>query len=92
MSISEANKRVTSAIRQAMEEADQVLDASGPAKKKFVLQAVSRITEATMDESDASIVNALASPMIDLIVAASKGGLAVNVPRPKCCSSKWWRR
>ena len=77
-------ERVTSTIRQAMEEADQVLDASGPTKKKFVLEAVSSLTKATMDESDANLVNALAGPMIDLIVAASKGALQVNVPPPKC--------
>ena len=76
--------RVATTIKQAMEEADQVLDASGPAKKKFVLEAVRRITEATMDENEANLVNALASPMIDLIVAASKGALAVNVKPPKC--------
>ena len=76
--------KVTSTIKQAMEEADQVLDASGPTKKKFVLEAVRRISESTMDESDANIVNALAGPMIDLVVAASKGALAVNVPPPKC--------
>ena len=73
-------ERVTSTIRQAMEEADQVLDASGPTKKKFVLEAVRSITEATMDESEANLVNALAGPMIDLVVAASRGALAVNVP------------
>ena len=77
-------KKVTTTIRQAMEEADQVLDASGPAKKKFVLEAVRSITEATMDESEANLVNALAGPMIDLVVAASKGALAVNLPSPKC--------
>ena len=77
-------ERVTSTVKQAMEEADQVLNAPGPTKKKFVLEAVRRITEATMDESDANLVNALASPMIDLIVAASKGALAVNVKPPKC--------
>ena len=77
-------ERVTSTIRQAMEEADQVREASGPAKKKFVLEAVRHITEATMDESDANIVNALAGPVIDLIVAASRGELAVNLPTPRC--------
>ena len=76
-------------VRTAMEEADQVLDATGPGKKQFVLEAVRSLTASSMDEDDANIINALAPHVVDLVVAATKGQLAVNVREARrrlyCC-------
>ena len=82
-------QRVMSLVRTAMEEAYQVLDATGPAKKKYVLEAVRSLTASSMDEDDANIINALAPHVVDLVIAASRGELAVNVREARrrlyCC-------
>ena len=74
-------------VQTAMEEAEQVLDATGPAKRKYVLEAVRSLTASSMDEDDANIINAIAPHVVDLVIAATKGELAVNVreARRLCC-------
>ena len=71
--------RVMLLVRNAMEDADAVRGADGAAKKAFVIEAVRALTEDTMDEDDANLVNALVPYAVDLVVAASRGELAVNV-------------
>ena len=71
--------RVMLLVRKAMEDADAVQGADGATKKAYVIQAVRSLTESTMDEDDASLVNTLVPYAIDLIVAATRGELAVNV-------------
>ena len=73
-----ALNRVMLVVRKAMEDAD-LIQADGPTKKAFVIEAVRALTEDTMDEDDANLVNALVPYAIDLVVAASRGELAVNV-------------
>ena len=76
-------------IASAIEEADQVLDTTGGAKKEYVLQAVRSLVASSMDNDDANLINALAPHVVDLVIAASRGQLAVNVrearrrPRPR---------
>ena len=72
-----ALNRVMLVVRKAM--ADAVRGADGATKKAFVIGAVHALTEDTMDEDDANLVNALVPYAIDLVVAASRGELAVNV-------------
>ena len=74
-----ALNRVMLVVRKAMEDADAVQGADGATKKAFVIEAVRALTEDTMDEDDANLVNALVPYAIDLVVAASRGELAVNV-------------
>ena len=71
--------RVMLVVRAAMEDADAVRGADGATKKQYVIEAVRALTEDTMDEDDANLVNALVPYAIDLVVAASRGELAVNV-------------
>ena len=74
-------ERVVERLKDAMEDADHVPEASGPAKKKFVLESVRSLTKTLMDESEANLVNALAPFLVDLVCEATKGNLAVNLPK-----------
>ena len=77
-------QKVVDRVRELMEEADCVLDAPGPTKKKYVQETIRAITESLMDESEANLVNGLVGPMVDLIVAASRGDIKINIPKPRC--------
>lgn len=78
-----ALNRVMLVIRKAMEDADAVQGADGSAKKAYVIEAVRTLTEDTMDEDDANLVNALVPYAIDLVVAATRGDLAVNIRKAR---------
>ena len=83
-------ERVITRLKDAMEDADHVPQASGASKRAFVLESVRDLTSSLMDESEANLVNALAPHIIDLVCEATKGNLAVNLPKkcrwPPCAS------
>jgi len=71
-----------------MEEAEAVAGASGPQKKAYAVEALRAIAGRSLSPDDASVVDALAPHVIELIIAASRGLLHVNeqgLPFP-CCT------
>jgi hypothetical protein len=87
MSFDTTPQRLTSALATAVEEAEQVAGSTGPEKKAFAVEAMRAIAGRTLNVEDTILVGALAGPLVDLIVAASKGLLHVNEkeePSPRC--------
>ena len=61
-----------------IEEAEKVRSASGAQKKAYVVEAARALADRTLAADEARVVNALAPHIIDAVVAASKGLIAVN--------------
>ena len=85
------NKLITVLVG-AMEDAEQISGASGPDKKRYALEAVRRLAASTLSLDESILVGDLTPALVDLIVAASRGLIDVNVvnekgePSPRCFS------
>ena len=73
-------------LTRIMVEAEQIVGASGAAKKIIVLEATRRHAVHSMTTDDALLATALSLAIVDSVCAASNGLLALNV-RSETCST-----
>jgi len=73
-------------LTRSMVEAEQIVGASGAAKKIIVLEATRRHAVHSMTTDDALLVTALSPAIVDSVCAASNGLLALNVRPEPCCA------
>ena len=73
-------------LTRSMIEAEQIIGASGAAKKLIVVETTRRHAVHALTTDDALLVTALTPAIVDSLVAASNGQLALNVPPQTCCA------
>ena len=85
-------KKFITELALAMEEAEQIAGSTGPDKKAYAVEAMRAIAARSLSFGDALLVGDLAPHIVELVVAATKGRIDVNVidekggePSPRCC-------
>ena len=83
-------KKLIAALATAMEEAEQIAGSSGADKRLYALGALRSLAVNTLSFDDALLVG-LAPHIVEIIVAATKGLVDINIdekggePSPRCC-------
>jgi hypothetical protein len=86
-------KKLVVVLTTLMEEAEQVAGSTGADKRLYVVEAMRRLAASTLSLDEAILVGGLTPALVDLIVAASKGLIDVNIidekggePSLRCCA------
>jgi hypothetical protein len=73
-------------LTRSMVEAEQIVGASGAAKKLVVLETTRRHAVHSLTADDAVLVTTLTPAIVDSVCAASNGLLNLNVRPESCCA------
>ena len=84
-------KKLIAALVAAMVDAEQIAGSTGPQKKEYAVAAMRSLAVHSLSFEDALLVSELAPHFVEIVVAATKGLVDINIvekgePSQHCCA------